>query len=274
MKLIGKVCLVTGGVSGLGRATAERLMGVGAQVVIADVHADKGTQVADALGDRCRFVECDVCDDDRVAHAVREAAAWGEVRVLVHCAGGGSPLRVLEPDGEPGDLETFRAALELNVVSAFNLLRRTCSVMATNRLDEGERGVCVLTSSIAAFEGQSAQLGYAAAKAAIVGLTLPAARDLSRHAIRVCAIAPGIFDTGMLRGLSDETRSRMERTLPHPRRFGHPDEFGRAVMSIIDNPMMNGECVRLDGALRLAGIDTAWGTELADEVGNPRTDQL
>jgi NAD(P)-dependent dehydrogenase (short-subunit alcohol dehydrogenase family) len=185
--------------------------------------------------------------------------------VLVHCAGGGRPLRVLRADRSPDSLDDFRAMLELNLVSAFNLLRRAAAVMATNPLDDGERGVCVLTSSIAAFDGQSAQLGYAAAKAGIVGMTLPAARDLSRYQVRVSTIAPGIFDTGMLRRLSEDTRRRMEIAVPHPRRFGRPTEFALAVMSVIENPMLNGECLRLDGALRLAGVDTDWANELGTD---------
>jgi NAD(P)-dependent dehydrogenase (short-subunit alcohol dehydrogenase family) len=272
MNVRDKVSIVTGGASGLGRATADRLRLAGGRVVIVDADEAAGVRTANELGERVSFCCADIVDDDSVAAAVQAAAELGELRVAVHCAGGGSPIRVLREDRSPDSLDAFRATVELNLVSAFNVLRRVAAVMATNALDDGERGVCVLTSSIAAFDGQSAQLGYAAAKAGMVGMTLPAARDLSRHQIRVCTIAPGIFDTGMLTGLSDDTRRRMQDTVPHPRRFGRPSEFANAVMSVIENPMFNGECLRLDGALRLAGVDTQWGSELDDEVAGAPPD--
>jgi NAD(P)-dependent dehydrogenase (short-subunit alcohol dehydrogenase family) len=256
------VALVTGAASGLGKAAAEHLVHRGATVVLTDRDLSAGRLVASALGERAVFMPGDVTDTRAVAAALDTATELGPLRVLIHCAGGGRPVRVLSPTRHPSPLDDFQRIVELNLVGTYDVLRQATARMASNEPMDGDCGVCVLTSSIAAFEGQSAQVAYAASKAGIVGMTLPAARDLSRHKIRVCTIAPGIFDTGMLSGLADETREAMSAAVPHPARLGTAEEYALLAIHIVENGMLNGECIRLDGALRLTGVDTMWGTEL------------
>jgi NAD(P)-dependent dehydrogenase (short-subunit alcohol dehydrogenase family) len=259
------VALVTGAASGLGRATAELLLRRGASVVLADRSADAGATAVRELGGRTAFAVCDVTKSEDIKAALDVAAELGPLRVVVHCAGGGTPVRILAADGSPASLDEFRAITELNLIATFDILRQAAARMAANQPDGEDRGVLVLTSSIAAFEGQSAQVAYAAAKAGIVGMTLAAARDLSRFGIRVCTIVPGMFDTGMMTGLSDDTREVMAASVPHPPRLGRPGEYAQLAVHIVENSMLNGECIRLDGALRLSGADTAWGNQLRQE---------
>jgi NAD(P)-dependent dehydrogenase (short-subunit alcohol dehydrogenase family) len=256
------VALVTGAASGLGRATAELLIRRGASVVLADRSADAGSEVARELGGRAVFAACDVTRSEDIQAALDIADERGSLRVVVHCAGGGKPVRILSAGGSPAALDDFRAITELNLTATFDVLRQAAARMAVNQTDGDDRGVFVLTSSIAAFEGQSAQVAYAAAKAGIVGMTLAAARDLSRYGIRVCTIVPGMFDTGVMTGLSDATREVMAASVPHPSRLGYPGEYAQLAVHIVENSMLNGECIRLDGAMRLSGADTAWGNEL------------
>ncbi|AXH97422.1 SDR family NAD(P)-dependent oxidoreductase [Ornithinimicrobium avium] len=249
------VALVTGGASGLGEATARRLLAEGAQVVLVDLPGGRGEEVAAQLGERASFAGADVRDADQVAAAVGTAAGLGELRVAVCCAGVATPGRILSRRGVL-DLEVYRTVVEINLVGTFNVLRLAAEQMAANEPvpDErgmGDRGLVVMTASVAAFEGQVGQAAYASSKAGVAGLTLPAARDLADKGIRVMTIAPGVFETPMMSGLGEEVRSSLEALVPHPPRLGRPEEYAALVAHIVDNPLLNGEVVRLDGALRM-----------------------
>lgn len=253
MHIKGISALVTGGASGLGRATAERLAAAGARVTIADLPGSPGAAVAQDIGFRTKFVSADVLNSEQMDAALDIAIREnGPLRVLVHCAGRGGALRVLEKDGKPSTLETFTAITTLNLTGTFNVLRLSAARMASAELNGEERGVAILTASIAAYEGQVGQIAYAASKAGIVGMTLVAARDLAGRGIRVCSIAPGIFETPLLARVPEEARASLSRSIPFPSRLGRPDEFAMMATQIIENPMLNGETIRLDGALRMA----------------------
>ena len=246
MNIDGKVALVTGGASGLGRATAEALTHKGASVTIVDLATSPGAAVAAALP-RARFVAADVTSEEEVAHAVDEA---GELRIAVCCAGIGAASRIVGRQG-PHPLDLFKRVIEVNLVGTFNTLRLAAARMSTlDPLDE-ERGVVIQTSSIAAFEGQVGQAAYTASKAGIAGLTISAARDLAQHLIRVCTIAPGTMDTPLLAALDAQFRERLAAAIPHPSRLGRPEEYAQLAVAIIENPLLNGETIRLDGALRM-----------------------
>jgi NAD(P)-dependent dehydrogenase (short-subunit alcohol dehydrogenase family) len=252
MDTAGISAVVTGGASGLGRATAERLVqGGAARVVIADLASSNGKQVAESLGGNAVFVAADVRSPDEVAQAITVAAEAGPLRVVVHCAGRGGPVRVVNKDGTPGSLETYTDIISLNLVGSFNVLRLAAAEMARNEPLDGDRGVVIMTASIAAYEGQIGQLPYASSKAGIVGMTIVAARDLATKQIRVCTIAPGTFDTPLLAKLPEDMRASLGASIPHPSRLGQPDEFARLALAIVDNGMLNGETIRLDGALRM-----------------------
>jgi NAD(P)-dependent dehydrogenase (short-subunit alcohol dehydrogenase family) len=252
MDTAGISAVVTGGASGLGRATAERLVqGGAARVVIADLASSNGKQVAESLRDKAVFVAADVRSPDEVAQAITVAAKAGPLRVVVHCAGRGGPVRVVNKDGTPGSLETYTDIISLNLVGSFNVLRLAAAEMARNEPLDGDRGVVIMTASIAAYEGQIGQLPYASSKAGIVGMTIVAARDLATKQIRVCTIAPGTFDTPLLAKLPEDMRASLGASIPHPSRLGQPDEFARLALAIVDNGMLNGETIRLDGALRM-----------------------
>jgi NAD(P)-dependent dehydrogenase (short-subunit alcohol dehydrogenase family) len=252
MDLTGAAVLVTGGASGLGFASAQRLAKRGARVVIVDLPASAGAQRAAELGGAAVFAPADVTDSAAVAAAVATAAERAPLRAVVHCAGRGGTVRVLQKDGSPGDLELFETVLRVNLVGTYNVLRFAASAMACNEVADGDRGVFVLTASIAAWEGQIGQLPYAASKAGIVGMTLNAARDLAQRAIRVATIAPGVFDTPILSRFGDDVKAALAAQIPHPRRLGQAEEFAQLAEAIIDNPMLNGETIRLDGAQRMA----------------------
>jgi 3-hydroxyacyl-CoA dehydrogenase / 3-hydroxy-2-methylbutyryl-CoA dehydrogenase len=246
MRIDGTSALVAGGASGLGAATARRLAAAGARVTIADLNAETGQALADELG--AAFVACDVTDEDQVAAAV--GAAEG-LRISVCCAGIGHAEKAAGKRGAHA-LGPFQKVISVNLVGTFNVLRHAASAMLANQPDEGgECGVIVNTASIAAYDGQIGQIAYAASKGGVVGMTLPAARDLASSRIRVCTIAPGLFDTPLLAGLPEEARSALGAQVPHPARLGDPDEFGALAVHIAENPMLNGEVVRLDGALRM-----------------------
>lgn len=251
MKTEGIGALVTGGASGLGLAAAQRLVARGAKVVIADLPGSAGEAAAKNLG--AHFMPADVTQEAAVQAACDMAASLGPLRVLVHCAGRGGPVRLVDKEGNPGSLETYTDIVRVNLIGTFNTLRIAAAQMArTVPDDEGERGVCILTASVAAYEGQIGQIGYASSKAGVVGMTIVAARDLASKAIRVCTIAPGIFDTPMLARVSAEARKTLSASVPHPARLGTPDEYALLAEHIIANPMLNGETIRLDGALRMA----------------------
>ena len=252
MNIPNNTFLIAGGASGLGEATARRLAGAGANIVLADVNDSAGVALAAELGLTTRFVHCDVTDEASVQGAIAAAtAAFGQIEGSINCAGILGAARILGREG-PHDLALFRRVIEINLIGAFNLLRLAAAAMATNPpREDGERGVIVNTSSVAAFEGQTGQSAYAASKGGVASLTLPAARELGRHGIRVVAIAPGVFDTPMMAGVSDELRASLGAQVPFPKRLGHPSEFAALVQHVIENQMLNGATLRLDGALRM-----------------------
>ena len=245
--------IVTGGASGLGEATARALHALGLPVLIADRDADRGAALAAQLGGACAFAATDVIDAAQVNAAVAQAASLSPegLRVSVACAGIGPAERLLSRRGTHRP-ETFAQVIAVNLMGTFHLLRSAATAMSANEPREGERGVHVSTASAAAFEGQVGQVAYAASKAGIVGMTLPAARDLAQHGIRVCTVAPGTFDTPLLQSLPPAVQEAIAATVPFPSRLGRPQEFAQLVLDIAANPMLNGETVRIDGALRLA----------------------
>jgi 3-hydroxyacyl-CoA dehydrogenase/3-hydroxy-2-methylbutyryl-CoA dehydrogenase len=248
----GSGALVGGGASGLGAATARRLHSGGAHVVIVDRDEERGEALAAELGERANFVPADVTDPDAVQTAVDVAAGQPvPLRIAVSCAGIGWAGRVVGRRGAHG-LEPFETVIRVNLIGTFNVMRLAAAAMVENEpIESGERGVCVNTASIAAFDGQIGQVAYSASKGAIVSMTLPAARDLAPVGVRVCAIAPGTFDTPLLAALPEDAREELRRVVPFPARFGRPDEFAALVAHIVENEMLNGEVIRLDGALRM-----------------------
>ncbi|HEX4110563.1 MAG TPA: SDR family NAD(P)-dependent oxidoreductase [Solirubrobacteraceae bacterium] len=250
MEVDGIAAVITGGASGLGLATAQALVAGGARVTIADLPSSDGAARAQALAGR--FVAADVTSAEQVQAVFEAAAQDGPVRACVHCAGRGGPVRVIERDGSPGSLEKYSDIITVNLIGSFNVLRLAAHAMAANEPLGGDRGVCVLTASVAAYEGQIGQIPYASSKAGIVGMTIVAARDLARRQIRVCTIAPGTFDTPLLARLSEEVKASLAQTVPHPARLGRPEEFAQLAVHIVENPMLNGETIRLDGAIRMA----------------------
>jgi NAD(P)-dependent dehydrogenase (short-subunit alcohol dehydrogenase family) len=250
MKIEGSGAIVVGGASGLGEATARALAARGAHVTIADVNEDKGNKLADELG--IDFVKADVQNPDEVEAAVKQAAqADGGLRFSAHCAGIGWPERVASSRG-PHQLQPFETVIGVNLIGTFNAMRFAAFAMLDNEPDEdGERGAMVNTASVAAFDGQIGQIAYSASKGGVVGMTLPAARDLSRNGIRVCTIAPGLFDTPLLGALPEDQRQALGAGIPFPQRLGRPDEYAALALHIAENTMLNGEVIRLDGALRM-----------------------
>ena len=250
MRVEGIAALVTGGASGLGLAAARVLAASGARVTICDLPGFAGEAAAASFGGR--FVAADVTSEAEVGAALDAAATLGEVRACVHCAGRAGTLRVVNRDGSPGSLAEYEAVLRVNLTGSFNVLRLAAARMA--RLDprDGERGAVVLTASIAGYEGQVGQVSYASSKAGVIGLTLVAARDLAGRLIRVNTVAPGLFDTPLLASLSEPVRESLGAAVPNPARLGSPEEFARLVLHLVENPYLNGETVRLDGALRMA----------------------
>jgi 3-hydroxyacyl-CoA dehydrogenase / 3-hydroxy-2-methylbutyryl-CoA dehydrogenase len=257
MRIQGHGALIAGGASGLGEATARRLHAEGASVVIADLNEDKGQALAGELGEEAQFVRADVTDPDTVQAAVDAAAALpGGLRISVCCAGIGWAERVAGRRGAH-TLQPFETVIRVNLIGTFNVLRLAAAAMTTQeRVDSdsptSERGVCINTASIAAFDGQIGQISYSASKGGIVGMTLPAARDLAVAGVRVCTIAPGTFDTPLLGALPEENRQALGAAIPFPPRLGRPEEFAALAVHIVENEMLNGETIRLDGALRMA----------------------
>jgi NAD(P)-dependent dehydrogenase (short-subunit alcohol dehydrogenase family) len=244
------VVLVTGGASGLGAATVRAMVAQGTSVLIVDLPSSPAAELAVELGDRVGFAAADVRDEDQVEAAVAAATRLGTLRAVVNCAGVATPGRVIGKRGVL-PLETFRTVIDINLVGTFNVLRLAAAAMIDNEPLDGDRGLVIMTASVAAFDGQIGQAAYAASKGGVVGLTLSAARDLADKAIRVMTIAPGVMETPMMAGLPGETKSILEALVPHPRRLGRPEEYAMLVSSIIENSLLNGEVIRLDGALRM-----------------------
>jgi NAD(P)-dependent dehydrogenase (short-subunit alcohol dehydrogenase family) len=253
MELTDRTALITGGASGLGWATAQRLHAGGANVVLLDLETSEGKARADELGERATFAPADVTDADAVQSAVDDALEHhGALHVVVNCAGLDWPQRVINREGEPANLEVFTKVVTVNLIGTFNVIRLATAAMVANEPDEGgDRGVIVNTASIAAFDGQIGQAAYSASKGGLVGMTLPVARDLASHAIRVCTIAPGLMDTPLLAMLPEDKRAALAAGVPHPNRLGEPAEFASLVAEIVGNRYLNGEVIRLDGALRM-----------------------
>jgi NAD(P)-dependent dehydrogenase (short-subunit alcohol dehydrogenase family) len=251
MDLMNTVALVTGGASGLGRATTERLLAAGAQVVMVDLNAEVGQQVAAELGESAHFVTADVTNEEQVQAAVDTATGLGALRVVVNCAGVATPGKLVSRKG-PLPLEAFQKVLNINIVGTVNVCRLAAAAMQQQEPDGEERGVIVNTASVAAFDGQIGQIAYSASKGAVAAVTLPMARELAASLIRVVTIAPGIFETPMMAGLPAEAQESLGKSVPHPARLGKPAEYAQLVESIVANPMLNGETIRLDGAIRMA----------------------
>jgi NAD(P)-dependent dehydrogenase (short-subunit alcohol dehydrogenase family) len=253
MKLDAVSAFVTGGSSGLGLATVQRLVAVGARVGIADLNPPSDADLAE-LGDRVVFVKTDITDEAGVDAALDAAeAVHGTVRAVVHCAGrGGDRVRILDREGAPGSLDTFAEVVKVNLFGTYNVLRLAAARIARAEPIDGERGAIVLTASVAAFDGQIGQTSYTASKAAVHGITLVAARDLASRQIRVNTIAPGVFDTPMLARLRTDIREALEKTVPHPSRLGSAHDYAHMAVSLLENGYVNGETVRLDGAIRMA----------------------
>lgn len=255
MDIEGKAAIVTGGASGLGGATAERLARMGARVAILDLDEDLGEARAEGIGGA--FCKVDVTRAHEVEEAIAKAEALhGAARILVNCAGIGPPEKVIDREGNPLPLESFRKVVDINLNGSFNVLSKFAAALARagagEEDEEEENGVIVNTASVAAFDGQIGQAAYSASKGGIVGMTLPIARELARHRIRVMTIAPGLFLTPLLETLSEEVRASLGRQVPFPGRLGAPAEFAQMVSQIVENPMLNGETIRLDGAIRMA----------------------
>lgn len=253
MRIDESVFLISGGASGLGLATARELVEQGGKVLLLDINAQAGQQALAELGDAARFVRADITREEDGHAAVAQAlAAFGALHGLVNCAGIAPAEKVLGRGGAHG-LDSFRRTVEVNLIGSFNLLRLAAEAMAQNTPNAGgERGVIINTASVAAFDGQMGQAAYAASKGGVAALTLPAARDLARSGIRVMCIAPGVFETPMMAGMPQEVRDSLAANVPFPPRLGRPDEYAALVRHIVENAMLNGEVIRLDGALRMA----------------------
>src|SRR5216684_5347240 len=251
MDISGKVAIVTGGASGLGLATVRTLVSEGAKAVILDLPSSEGKKVAEELGAGAVFVAADVIDTRQVQAAIDAAAGLGQLAVAVNCAGIGNAFRVVGKDG-PFPLDGFRKVIEVNLIGTFNVIRLAAAAMIAQPAEGEERGVIINTASVAAFDGQIGQAAYSASKGGIVGMTLPIARELARYGIRVMTIAPGTFDTPMLATLPEPARKALGAQIPFPSRLGQPAEFAALARHIVENPMLNGETIRLDGALRMA----------------------
>ncbi len=251
MDISGASALVTGGASGLGLATARRLTASGAHVTIVDLPASAGEDIAAELGGT--FAAADVTDPEQVAAAVRVASAAGPLRVVVNCAGIAPPGKVLTRDGEPTPLSDFERIIRVNLIGTYNVIAQASAAIArTDPTASGDRGVIVNTASVAAFDGQIGQPAYSASKGGVHAMTLPIARELARYGIRVVTIAPGIMETPMLLGLPEAAQASLGQQVPYPQRLGSPDEYAALAMHIVENGYLNGETIRLDGAIRMA----------------------
>jgi NAD(P)-dependent dehydrogenase (short-subunit alcohol dehydrogenase family) len=252
MQIDGSVALVTGGASGLGLATAQDLHARGATVVVVDLESSAGKQVAAELGERALFCPADVTSEQDVSAAVQAAVGLGPLRIAVNCAGIGNAIKTVGKDGQPFPLDAFTKVIQVNLIGTFNVIRLAASAIGATEPMGEERGVIINTASVAAFDGQIGQAAYSASKGGIVGMTLPIARDLARSLIRVVTIAPGLFKTPIFDGMPEAFLDHLGAQVPHPARLGAPAEFASLVSHIVTNPMLNGETIRLDGAIRMA----------------------
>lgn len=253
MKIEAKTAIITGGASGLGEAAARRLARLGANVVLLDLNEEKGNALASELGNNAAFLKADICSPEDVTKAMDfTKEKFGKIDIVVNCAGISSGQKTASKKG-PHDLDYFKRVININLVGVFDIMRQSAFQMLQNELnDEGGRGVMINTASVAAFDGQIGQVAYSASKAALVGMTLPVARDLAGDGIRICTIAPGLFNTPMMAALPEQVRVELAKTVPFPQKLGDPDEFAMMVQQIVENPMLNGESIRLDGAIRMA----------------------
>jgi NAD(P)-dependent dehydrogenase (short-subunit alcohol dehydrogenase family) len=252
MQIKDSIAIVTGGASGLGEATVRMLSAAGAKVAILDVVTQRGEKLASELGPNVVFLQTDVTSDESGSKAVAKAVeTFGTINVAINCAGVGDPGKIISKKGVIS-LGFFNRVIQINLIGTFNMTRLAVDQMVKNTAnDEGEKGVIINTASVAAFEGQIGQAAYSASKAGVVGMTLPVARECADYGIRVMAIAPGLFDTPMMAGLPEGVRVELAQTVPFPRRLGRPAEYAALISHIIENPMLNGECIRLDGAIRM-----------------------
>jgi 3-hydroxyacyl-CoA dehydrogenase / 3-hydroxy-2-methylbutyryl-CoA dehydrogenase len=253
MQIKNAVALITGGASGLGEACARNMTALGGKVSILDLAEDRGQQLATELGDAALFCRADITKEADVHSAVRQTVdAFGAIHIAVNCAGVGIPAKVLGKDG-PLNIDQFNKVVQINLIGTMNVIRLSAEQMVKNPGDaEGEKGVVINTASVAAFDGQIGQAAYSASKAGVVGMTLPIAREFAEYGIRVMTIAPGLFSTPMLKGLPENVQEALGRMVPFPKRLGEPPEFAALVQHIVENPMLNGAVIRLDGALRMA----------------------
>lgn len=254
MNIQSSVAVITGGGSGLGEGTVRALIGLGAKVAIVDIGRSRGAEIAQQLGDNAIFIEADVTNEELTAAAMSKTVeAFGAIHVVVNCAGIATAGKTLGKGNTPLDLGPFKRTIEVNLIGTFNVIRLAAAHMVKNEpATDGERGVIINTASVAAFDGQIGQAAYSASKGGVVGMTLPIARDLSRDGIRCCTIAPGIFETPMLMGLPEPARKALGASVPFPQRLGTPVEYAKLACQIIENVMLNGETIRLDGAIRMA----------------------
>lgn len=251
MNLNDTVALVTGGASGLGEATARRFVAAGAKVVVVDLNDERGNALQSELDGSITYVKGNVADPEDIGRAVAAAEAMGPLRVAVSCAGVGVAMKVVGRENQPHDLATFQKIMTVNLVGTFNVLRLAAASMCKNELIGEERGVVINTASIAAYDGQIGQIAYAASKGGVVGLTLPAARDLSKNNVRVMTIAPGLFKTPLLMALPEPALVSLGQSVPNPSRLGDPSEYAQLAQQIVENPYLNGEVIRIDAALRM-----------------------
>ena len=257
MKLSSSMsAVVTGGASGLGLACVRQLVAKGVPVIIADLSDELGAALVAQLqtqpGAQVKYVHADVCNTEQMSQVFDAAEQYAPLRAIIHCAGVGTAMRLLGKDNSPCPLEKYESTIRINLIGTFNTLRLAAARMAKNESVDGERGAFVLTASVAAYEGQIGQIAYSASKAGVIGMTIVSARDLAQHQIRVCTIAPGLFDTPMMAGLPENVRIALGASVPHPARLGQADEYAMTALHILENPMLNGETIRLDGALRMA----------------------
>ncbi len=252
MNIAGKTAVISGGASGLGEASARRLSRLGAKVVLLDLNEDRGAELASELGDNTVFIKTDICISQDVKQALDlTKKRFKSIDIMVNCAGISSGMKTASKKG-PHDLDYFKKVININLIGVFDVMRQAAYEMLQNEMnDEGGRGVMINTASVAAFDGQIGQVAYSASKAALVGMTLPVARDLAGDGIRMCTIAPGLFNTPMMAALPEQVRVALAKTVPFPQKLGDPDEFAMLVQQIVENPMLNGEVIRLDGAIRM-----------------------